>query len=139
MNEPEVIVVDPNEPEVNPPAPEPEEPPVVIVEPPAPPAPPSPMPSGVSQEAWKNVEELLVTLSNNLRVNVGQLREDIRQSVEDGRSLNAKVVEELNRLNTTMEEFTTLLRNATVEVPPTNNEPEPQKKGRSGFLSRKGR
>lgn len=118
------------------------------------PAPAVPMPSGVSNEAWRNVEELLVTLSNNTRVNIGELREDIRKMVESGRTTNEQLLQLLERtirnqegVERALERFNQLLENATVETDDSNPEDTPanpeetqdKPRKRAGYLSRRGR
>lgn len=105
-----------------------------------------PMPGSVASEAWKNVEELLVTLSNNTRVSMGQLRDDVQQLVEESRTGNRELIDGSRRINATMEEFSQLLKDATVEVPETQNQnPEgqgqntPAPKKKSSFLGSRGR
>lgn len=115
-------------------------PPVVVTEPIAN-EPPVPMPSHVSNEAWRNVEELLVTLSNNVRVNMGEIVSLIRANDERSSDVMKRIEQSLGQMNVTMSEFKTLLESAIVDEPKENS-PEPPKNNsrlKSGYLSRKKR
>lgn len=119
--------------------------------PPEPPATePTPMPSDIPREAWRNVEEMLVTLSNNVRVNLGELRDKITESVETGRKTHAEIMEALERLiqtserqNQLMDEFNRLLESAVVEPDKPSDTTPPgvtdinEGKRRRGYISRK--
>lgn len=94
------------------------------------------MPSALAAEAWRNVEELLVTLSNNVRVNSAQQREDISQLREETVAAIAEIRATVSRLSGIMEDFVVLMENATVEVP-APQDPEPKPKSR-GYFGRKG-
>lgn len=102
----------------------------------------STMPSGIAPEAWKNVEEMLVTLSNNTRIQLGALGERIEklETIVSQSLSNSETV--LSEVRQTMAEFKQLLQDATVEVPEeevkqNEERKEDQKSGHVGYLSRR--
>lgn len=99
------------------------------------------MPSSVAPEAWRNVEEMLVTLSNNIRVQVQALTDRIEKLEAQSMETLQAVQDGIAELKSTMAEFKQLLADATVEVPEDEykqNEKQKEEKKRSGgWLSRR--
>ena len=120
----DVVTDDPTEPIVE------EEP---LIEPP-----PAPMPSRVSREAWENVEELLVTLSNNVRSNMGEVLKILKEFRDDSARHDEHLDSALSKIGVSMDEFNALLAEATVEAEeqPTQAPAVPSKV-KSGYLNRK--
>lgn len=99
------------------------------------------MPSGVSEEAWRNVEELFVTLSNNFRVGMAEMQEQVKNMKAEQLESSKEVNSALSRLGITMDEFKALLETAVIEDDgkgKPNDEPKTERK-RSGYLKKKGR
>jgi len=114
---------------------------IIVTPEPAPISPPvSHMPSSVSMEAWRNVEEMLITLSNNVRTGLGDVREDVKGLLGEVRKMNGNVEGQLSKLGITMDEFRELLRAATVEEEPKGNPKADApllKPRKQGYASRK--
>ena len=113
--------------------------PVQGVPEPQPISPPSaPMPSSVSLEAWRNVEEMLITLSNNNRTSLGDIRNDIKELLSEVKSRDARIEDSLSKIGMTMDEFKALLKAATVEDDSSKPSPTPivQVK-KKGYASRR--
>lgn len=93
------------------------------------------MPSGLAAEAWRNVEELMVTMSNSVRVKMSDVMDNVN-------SLKSETVEAINelrssvgRLETLMAEFTVLMQNATVEVPEQKDDDQKPQPKRGGYAA----
>ena len=100
--------------------------------------PPAPMPSRVSREAWENVEELLVTLSNNVRSSMGEVLKILREFKDESSRHDEHLDSALAKIGVSMDEFNALLAAATVETEEQPSQaPSVPSKVKSGYLNRK--
>ena len=99
------------------------------------------MPSHMAPEAWANVEDMLTTLSANVRIQIKSVNDKIDKANETAAQTLSATLAATAELKQTMADFKKLLEEATVEVPieevRENEERKGDKKKHQSYLDRR--